>query len=40
VLPNNDAGHGLALCQEIGFDLLLQSSNCKVRPLAELSLTV
>ena len=26
VLPRNDSGHALALCQEIGFDLVLQSA--------------
>ena len=29
VLPRNDSGHGLALCQEIGFDLVLLPTTCK-----------
>jgi EAL domain-containing protein (putative c-di-GMP-specific phosphodiesterase class I) len=41
VLPRNDSGHELALCQEIGFDLALLPTKCKIpTPLAELSITV
>lgn len=29
VLPRNESGHAVALCQEIGFDLVLQSANAK-----------
>ncbi|MGD9631869.1 MAG: FHA domain-containing protein [Pirellulales bacterium] len=29
VLPRNESGHAIALCQEIGFDLVLQSANAK-----------
>jgi hypothetical protein len=41
VLPHNDSGHGVAVCQEIGFDLMLLSATRKgAPPLAELSATV
>ncbi|MEX2093460.1 MAG: FHA domain-containing protein [Pirellulales bacterium] len=42
VLPRNDPGHAVALCQEIGFDLVLQSATRKVAalPPAELSVSV
>jgi hypothetical protein len=29
VLPRNESGHAIALCQEIGFDLVLQSASAK-----------
>jgi hypothetical protein len=34
VLPQNDSGHVVAMCQEIGFDLVLQSAARKVTPPA------
>jgi hypothetical protein len=41
ILPRNDAGQGIALCQEIGFDLVLMPTTCPAPPpLAELSITV
>jgi hypothetical protein len=49
VLPRNDSGHVVAMCQEIGFDLVLHSASRKlaapvalpvVPPVAELSASV
>ncbi len=41
VLPRNDSGHAIALCQEIGFDLVLQSATRRAAPpVAELSASV
>ena len=41
VLPPNNTGHALALCQEIGFDLVLQPATRKsAAPVAELSVPV
>lgn len=34
VLPRNESGHAIALCQEIGFDLVLQSPSRRVVPQA------
>jgi hypothetical protein len=40
VLPKNDHGHAIALCEEIGFDLVLMSTTGKAAPpLAELSVS-
>jgi hypothetical protein len=41
VLPHSDSGHTVALCQEIGFDLVLQSATRRAAaPVAELSVSV
>ena len=41
VLPQNDSGHVLALCQDLGFDLILQSAAHRAPARrAELSVTV
>ena len=41
VLPHSDSGHAVALCQETGFDLVLQSATRRTAlPLAELSASV
>jgi hypothetical protein len=41
ILPHSDSGHAVALCQEIGFDLVLQSATRRAAaPLAELSVSV
>jgi EAL domain-containing protein (putative c-di-GMP-specific phosphodiesterase class I) len=34
VLPRNESPHAIALCQEIGFDLVLQSATRRVAPQA------
>jgi len=41
VLPRGDSGHATTLCQEIGFDLVLQSASRRVTPpVLELSASV
>jgi pSer/pThr/pTyr-binding forkhead associated (FHA) protein/EAL domain-containing protein (putative c-di-GMP-specific phosphodiesterase class I) len=39
VLPRGDSGHAINLCQEIGFDLVLQSANRRVPTPPALELT-
>jgi EAL domain-containing protein (putative c-di-GMP-specific phosphodiesterase class I) len=40
VLPRCDAGNGIALCQDLGFDLVLLPAARASTPLAELCVTV
>jgi hypothetical protein len=41
ILPYDDAGHATALCQEIGFDLILQPAKaCKASLAARVGITV
>jgi hypothetical protein len=32
VLPRNESAHAIALCQEIGFDFVLQSASSRAAP--------